>query len=361
MIITEIASNKNYRTAVAILLLSALWLGSGLISPSGTEEKTDVVSKSPDIVVKTETILAQQFQPVISIKGRTEGKRKVALRAQVNGIVEYRADLEGAVVEKGTTLCRLATEDRDLAVQQADSAYEQAKIDYQGALALKTAGYQSKQAIATAKARLDAAATTVKRTQLNLEYLDIKAPFKGVVEMFQVEQGDLLGIGGQCAELIELDPLVVAGSTSESHISQLHVGMPATVEFNDKRVANGTIAYLASEASERTRTFLIEVNVDNKDYQIRAGLTAEIKLATAPVTAHKIPSAVLTLDDNGRVGVKHLTDNNDVLFSVVDILDDTPSGIWVAGLPVSARLITVGQEYVTTGQKVVAKSAQDTK
>jgi multidrug efflux system membrane fusion protein len=52
------------------------------------------------------------------------------------------------------------------------------------------------------------------------------------------------------------------------------------------------------------------------------------------------------------VGVKTVDDNNIVVFHPVSLLDDTPEGIWVSGLPDTARIILRGQEYVSAGQTV---------
>src|SRR5690606_10030221 len=79
--------------------------------------------------------------------------------------------------------------------------------------------------------------------------------------------------------------------------------------------------------------------------------TATVNLGTAP--AHLLPQSVLTLDDQGVLGVRSVVDNV-VEFHPVTIIGDTREGIWVTGLPPRVDVITVGQEYVVPGQKVNA-------
>ena len=77
-----------------------------------------------------------------------------------------------------------------------------------------------------------------------------------------------------------------------------------------------------------------------------------MRLNTGKVKAHYLSPAVLTLSDRGVIGVKTVNAANKVEFFPVRIIADTPDGIWLTGLPETTTLITVGQEFVLTGQSV---------
>jgi len=62
--------------------------------------------------------------------------------------------------------------------------------------------------------------------------------------------------------------------------------------------------------------------------------------------------AALTLDDTGVIGVKTVDAQNIVRFHPVQLVSDGLDGIWVAGLPREATIITVGQEFVLPGHEV---------
>ena len=85
---------------------------------------------------------------------------------------------------------------------------------------------------------------------------------------------------------------------------------------------------------------------------IAEGVTAELKLELGRLKAHFLTPAVLTLSDKGELGVKVVDQDNIVRFHTVQLIDDTPEGMWLTGLPDEAELIVVGQEFVRTGQKV---------
>ena len=58
------------------------------------------------------------------------------------------------------------------------------------------------------------------------------------------------------------------------------------------------------------------------------------------------------MDDDGVVGVKILDSDNIVRFAPLTILADTNKSMWISGLPEQARIITIGHQFVATGQKI---------
>ena len=68
-----------------------------------------------------------------------------------------------------------------------------------------------------------------------------------------------------------------------------------------------------------------------------------------PQIAHLIPQSALTLDDAGALGARTVGDKDVTGFAPVEILRDTAGGIYVSGLAEEAKIIVVGQEFVTDG------------
>ena len=80
-----------------------------------------------------------------------------------------------------------------------------------------------------------------------------------------------------------------------------------------------------------------------------AGLYYAIKISNQ-LKAHKIPPSILTLLDDGTVGVKAIDDKKTVIFYPTKTIKDTIDGMWVSGLPDSVNLIVSGQEYISIGE-----------
>jgi multidrug efflux system membrane fusion protein len=96
----------------------------------------------------------------------------------------------------------------------------------------------------------------------------------------------------------------------------------------------------------------VEIEVANPDLSIRDGQTAEILIAAAGVKAHLLPQSALTLNDNGTLGVRTVENGDTAGFAPVTILRDTAEGVWLTGLPDTAQVIVIGQDYVIEGVPV---------
>ena len=88
-------------------------------------------------------------------------------------------------------------------------------------------------------------------------------------------------------------------------------------------------------------------------FRSRDGITADIRVRSSSVSAMQLSPAILSLDDSGRIGVK-IVENSVVRFVSVAMVADDKDGVWVAGLPDEATVITVGQDYVKDGEVVNA-------
>ena len=339
--------------AIGITLVLSAWLVSGQFQ-STDERLGSQGEKAADalVSVRAETRTAQSHVVQITVRGKTQAKRSVTVKAQTGGRVEILPIEKGSAVKQGDLLCQLALEDRRIKLQEATAAVAHARLEHEGAKKLKQQGYQSQTAIAATQVKLINAQAQLKARQLDLTYLQIRAPFAGVVQERPADIGDLLERGGVCAEVLDPDPMLVVGHVTEQEVEQISLGDVANVLLNNGRSEQGVITFISHAADLTTRTYRIEVAISNADAAIRDGLSAVIAIARAAVMAHQVSPALLSLDDAGLLGIRILDDEDRIQYLHVDIVSDTQQGIWVTGLPQIIRLVTVGQEMVFEGQRV---------
>jgi multidrug efflux system membrane fusion protein len=139
---------------------------------------------------------------------------------------------------------------------------------------------------------------------------------------------------------------------SERDIARIQIGQEVEAKLADGQKVQGFIKYISRVGSSETRTFTVDVWVNNLSGTIQEGLTAKLYLPVESGMAHFVSPAVLTLDSEGAIGVKAVNEQSIVTFHRVRIVADTTKGVWLDGLPKRLILITVGQEYVLTGKKV---------
>lgn len=364
--------SKNIISASMVAALLMLWLGSGVFveDTQATPELAVTVSGPlPDDIHDTQlskvrviVMRAEERTRTVVLRGRTETKRSVEVTAEIAGQVVSRPVERGTQVSRGQLLCEIAVDDRKVAVEEARAGYEQARIEYAGSLKLAEQGLLSEVAIASSEARQEAARAQLRRHELNLERTRITAPFDGVVEQLHLDAGDYAMPGASCATLIDLDPMLVVAHVTEQEVESLQQGSVVKGSSRTGQTIEGQLSFIGRQSDPVTRTYPVEITVDNGDYSLRSGLTVNVSVGLGQVKAHRITPSLLTLGDDGSMGIRTLDDTNRVVFSAVEIVEDGPQGLWITGLPGIVNLITVGQEYVTVGERVepiYIGSAQD--
>ncbi|GAB5412928.1 MAG: hypothetical protein Cons2KO_05310 [Congregibacter sp.] len=349
--------NKNILTASLIGAGLLLWLVSGYFvekpEPLADTRTSSVLSDSDKTTrVRVEQMNAEQRTLTRILRGKTASKRVARVSAETSGRVIARPVERGDRVEAGDLLCKLAEDERQAEVREAEANLSRAQIEYEGAVKLKDRNLLSEIRIAQLSAELETAKASLTRQKLKLERANIVAPFAGVVENLHMDVGDLAIIGAACATLIDLDPLLVTADVSEQDIGYIEVGNPVTARTSTDQRLSGTVTFVGSQSDDVTRTYPVEITVPNPDYSLRSGLTTVVSVATETVLAHRVSPALFTLDDAGVVGLRAVDKSNRVVFHPVQIVEDAADGAWVTGLPGEVRLITVGHEFVSSGQIV---------
>lgn len=216
--------------------------------------------------------------------------------------------------------------------------------------------------IESAQAGIESADAGVAAAMKEIDRLTIKAPFAGLLESDTAELGALLQPGGSCATIIQLDPIKLVAFVPETEVNRVKVGALAGAQLASSAdlEVTGNVTFLSRSADPTTRTFRVEIEVPNSDLAIRDGQTAEILIQADGEDAHLLPASSMTLNDEGTLGVRTVDDAGIVSFIAVQLVRDTPQGVWLAGLPDKVNVITIGQEYVTEGVQV-APTFKDTK
>lgn len=352
-------SQRPYIIAAVISIALILWMASG---PSAAEQqdalRAEAVTATAEqkkikAQVKVETRHGQDIYKTIELYGRTEPDRVTTLKAEVRGKVIKVLAKRGSIVQKGQVIAQIAQNDLPSQLARSKALLKQREIEYQGALKLNEKGYQGRAHLAQAFADLEAVKSDILRLEIDIANTVIKAPFTGVLNTRYVEEGDYLASGDDIAMIADLDPLIVRAHVTEQQISQLSVGQAAQVSLLNGMKAEGNVRYIASVGDDATNTFKIEVAVDNSQGKYLAGLSSELTIALAQVSAIKVSPALLALDEQGNIGIKSVK-NSFVEFTPINIVKSESDGVWLSGLGSQADLIVLGQGFVREGDKVEA-------
>ena len=352
----------TYITATLIALAILTWLFSGQIGKESTIDTSSLADRNRQAEaqqqdktptrIRARIINASPQTQYVVLRGKTENKRTVSVRAETAGRIVERPVERGDQVEAGDVLCQISLEDRYAKLTESRESLNQTQIEYQGSLKLQERGFQSETAIAQAKARLATAKAQVERAEIDIQRTYVRAPFAGVVEELHQEVGDYVTPGAACVTVVDLNPMLLVGRVAEKDVQLLELDQLVTGVLSDGTRVNGPVSFIGQQSDPATRTYAVEIQVPNSDYALRSGLTTEIRIPVAEVMAQKVSSALFALSDQGSIGVRTVHESGRVRFHPVQIVRDEPDGVWVSGLPEVATLITVGQELVVAGEQV---------
>jgi multidrug efflux system membrane fusion protein len=352
--------------AVLVLIGSAAWMGTGKFSSVGSAAAEAEAKKAeavePAAPLRTVAVLTPprlEHARAIRISGRTEAEKRATLATRVMGVIQRLPVKQGERVNRGDLVMRLEAGDKEAAVRMAESVVTQRQAEADAAERLVKSGNAPKLQAEQTRAALATAQSQLEGAKAELAQYEIYAPFNGVIDRVPVERGSAILAGAEVAILINLDPLLAIGEVSERDVKFLTLGDKAEIRLVDGTDVEGTLRYISRDASAATRTFRIEVAIPNENKELPAGMTAEITLRGQPTDAVVLPRSVVTLSDAGDIGIRAVDSQDKVVFFPIDIVDDTPTGLILAGIPADARVIVAGQDLVAEGAQVKAVPADE--
>ncbi|MEQ8306785.1 MAG: efflux RND transporter periplasmic adaptor subunit [Hoeflea sp.] len=358
--------------AFVVFAVSAAWVLTGEFSSIGSAAddagdanvEVEVEAPAPEATTTTRTVgvIEPDFidhNRIIRISGVTAPDKRSTLATRSAGILGELKVEKGDKVVAGDVILVLEGTERSAMVETARALLDQREKEAENIERLVESGIAPTTQRDTARSALASARSQLEAAQVDVERLAVEAPFSGVIDQVMVEEGSWLPSGEPAAVLLQLDPVVARGEVSERDIAYVEVGSEAGVRLISGNVVTGEVRHISREATPGTRTFPIEVVIPNPDNQIPGGMTAEIMIKSEPVTAVKLPRSVVTLDEDGDLGLRILRADNTVGFVTIDLIDDSPEGLILGGVPEDAKIIIAGQDLVSEGETVNSVPVDD--
>ena len=406
---------KSIFIASFILLLVVGWIGSGQftnvnaqddtsVSLSGSEENNtkEAIVEDSGSKVEVKEFNFSQIDQSIELQGQTTHNKKIDVKSETTGNITNISFNRGDKVSKGDNLITISIENRNELLNSAKKDLERLnkelelneknkinklsqnkeliklyEIEFASAKQLIDKGLSSKSKLSLAsfnlanaradqediminfesqqssiEAQIASFESQLKNIELDIQNTLINAPFSGIISDKMIEESEYITPGNTLFTIIDLNPIKIQGYLSEFDVNKINLGTKAVIENTNGIKKIGKISFISPSAETSTRTFEITIEADNGDISFKSGITTKITIAGSELKAHKIPPSILTLLDDGTVGVKAINNESIVVFYPTTSVKDTIDGIWVSGLPDTVNLIITGQEYVSVGESI---------
>lgn len=342
--------------ALLLLVLLIIWLASGDSFSSQTQapepESPPSESATSSMRVETRWMDAQPFTPIEVLQGQLFPFQQLELRAETGGRVTAFKASEGQQVQQGSELLQLAVDARPAQVKRLQAERASRAAELKAAERLRESNLLSETDLLRLQSNLLQIEAELETTQLDLAHTRPKAPFSGLLEQRHVELGESVQSGQTLFTLLNINQLKAVAQVPQQRIQALQKGQQVTLQLLDGKELQGKISLIGSMADASTRTFRVEALLDNPEQLRLAGASATLQIQLSPTTAHYLSLALLSLDAQGRPGVKHVNEQQQVIFSPIQLLTSDNQGAWITGLPPRAQVITLGGGFVNAGDKV---------
>ncbi|MCG0998725.1 efflux RND transporter periplasmic adaptor subunit [Acetobacter persici] len=299
-------------------------------------------------------------QPLsLDLPGETVGIETTPIGARASGYIDKRFVDIGTPVQAGQVLAIIRAPELDHRVEQAQATLAQARANL--ALAQITArrsgglvggGAVSKQNFDVDRltqnarqAEQKAADAVLAETAQRQAYTSITAPYDGVVTGRAVEAGDLVSADSTARPLFVVtrtDRLRVRVHVPQDAALTLKVGEPASMSVPERpgQIFKGTVTRTGLALEQGSRMLPVEIDIDNHDNRLTAGLYAEIHFdlpRAAPVIM--VPSEALNYEADG-LSVETVEADNKIAVRKVKIGRDYGDHLEILdGLPDGSQLV----------------------
>ena len=286
-------------------------------------------------IVETAKVVAQPVDKVRKLPGELAPYQTVDLTARVAGYIEeLRVDV-GSVVKKGEVVARLSAPDMDaqwaearsrVGTGEAQRAEAEAKLlgvqaTYERLKAASAtpgaiAGHElvlaeksvegARSFVRSMERSIDASKSSVRAIEDMKAYLDLKAPFDGVITERYLHPGALAGPqSGPLVKLQQLSRLRLIAAVPEADLGGIayEVRVPFTVPAFPGETFGATIARVPRVVDAKTRTMPIELDFANTGGKLAPGMYAELQWPVRKGRAALLvpPTAIVTTTERAFV------------------------------------------------------------
>jgi len=394
------ANRQLFITLGVIVLLFvvaflARWIPD-LIHNAHLREDAQADANAPPIVDVTRPQALPSDQDLV-LFGTVSPMQQTSLYARVDGYLKRWMFDINSHVERGQLLAEISAPDTDAQLNEARAMLEQAKANvvnaqsnldlanstyerYHGLLAtgsvtqqdLDTRQSQASQA-AAAKAAADAAVksaqATVERLEAQAGFEKIIAPFSGTITLRPYDVGARITAsdtspGHQLFDIAETDKLRVWVYVPQNDVTHMQIGQPVWLEvprnYPGERF-DGIVARWAGVLDPNTRTLLTELDFDNADGRLWAGM-----YSTVHITVHRgkpvltVPTPAMMFEPSGTLVA--VANDNKVHFKMVKVGQDLGQRLEILdGLSENDLVVTNPGEKLEEGGDVQIAPNKDLK
>lgn len=225
-------------------------------------------------------VKAEEFNHYLELQGSVETKQNVVLNAEMGGVLQKIYVSEGQKVSKGQTLAKIDDGGLSQQLAQMEIQLDLARTTFERQKRLWDQQIGSEIQYLQAKSTYEGQVNAVKQMKSQLSKSVVSAPFSGIIDDIITDEGTVVSPGQTpILRLVNLSDMYIKTDVPETYISDVTEGKNVEVSFPVLGETIQTkVKQTASYINPNNRTFKAEVEIPNKNKQIKPNLTARLKI-----------------------------------------------------------------------------------
>lgn len=250
------------------------------------------------LLVKVELPQKGSLAKYFNYNGTVSAWKTANIVPDASGRVGRILKKQGDKVGQGELLATLDMTSLELQQKQAraamavaQTAYQNAKLNAERMKKMLENKAISQMQYENTQLALDAADTQMKSAKATLDLVDytaknayMKAPFAGIIAAKNMEEGDMInpmmGMGQSILTLLDLSKVKVMVDVPAEDIEKIRIGQNCLVKISSRpgETFTGEVYSKNLAADPLSKTFKVEIKIDNPDMKIKAGVYADISI-----------------------------------------------------------------------------------
>jgi RND family efflux transporter MFP subunit len=319
-----------------------------------SEPSNNTSSKLQTAQVRVQTVGAKPETITEEVVGTVRAKLHATLEAKVSGRIAQLPVVLGQRVKAGELMARLEAAEIAARLEQANASLEQAEREWKRSSALFGQQAVTRAEYEAAEARHRVAKGNAAEAKAMMGYVELLAPFDGVVTKKWADVGDLAAPGKPLVSIEDTSTLQLAADVPEAIASHVLPGATLQVHINAATgPLTGTVAEIAPAADPISRTSRVTLDLPRKP-GLRSGQFARLRVPIGQSNSLRVPATAVV--QRGQLELVFAVVNQSAQLRLVKTGKRIGDQVEIlSGLDAGESVIIDGPTQLTDGQPVEAQ------
>lgn len=307
---------------------------------------TEIAQQAPKVKVKQ--VVARDVEQIYDFTATVEPIVKNNINPTTPGRIRNIFVEVGDKVVKGQRLAEMDAVNMVNLETQIDNMRKM----YNRVLELHSVGGASQQELDNALLQLTVAESNYNNLKENTTLL---SPISGIVSARNYDSGDMYAGQMPILTVMQINPVLLKINVSETYFTKVKVGMPVEVKLDvyEDEVFSGKISLVYPTIDERSRTFAVEVRLNNQDSKVRPGMFARVYINFGVLNHVVVPDQAIVKQSGSGARYIYLYEDGKVNFKQVELGRRLESEYeLISGVESGSEVVVAGHVRLADGVEV---------